>query len=401
MTSRIKKTALPPLEEMFEDNNIKHTLFRAYSGDVLYTEGMPISHAYVIKEGEVDLYMVREEKKVIVETLTAGHCFGFAPKLVSKGCRTDNARARTYCEFYIVDSDVLDGLLKKTPWLVENMLRTFCMQNVRSNEVIATRVNFQSDMVVFAQLLNLVGLASLGGQKPAAKGASTPAQARPSIATVFGHARLLLGHSDVHIRDMLAKFLTQHLVQIEEDKFGSKCLIYSPTEIVARTRKLGESDHISDRLEYEYIGVDEFAAIVEMDRNSVLQTLARDELTEDLFTFRKSEVVRLLDEKGKKFFHERKKKTAEEFSDITDIIFADATSIQATLAQTDLAELAKVLSLIEEEEIKKIILGSLPRTRRNELEMEAEGLEVDPVEAALIGVKIINGVRDHMLSRRR
>lgn len=227
------------------------------------------------------------------------------------------------------------------------------------------------------------------------------APARPSIATAFGNARLQPGHSDVHIRDMLAKFLTQHLVQIEEDKFGSKCLIYSPTEIVARTRKLGESDHISDRLEYEYIGVDEFAAIVEMDRNSVLQTLARDELTEDLFTFRKSEVVRLLDEKGKKFFHERKKKTAEEFSDITDIIFADATSIQATLAQTDLAELAKVLSLIEEEEIKKIILGSLPRTRRNELEMEAEGLEVDPVEAALIGVKIINGVRDHMLSRRR
>ena len=43
------------------------------------------------------------------------------------------------------------------------------------------------------------------------------APARPSIATAFGNARLQPGHSDVHIRDMLAKFLTQHLVQIEEE----------------------------------------------------------------------------------------------------------------------------------------------------------------------------------------
>lgn len=32
------------------------TGMRAFAGDVLYTEGMPNSHMYVIKEGEVDTY---------------------------------------------------------------------------------------------------------------------------------------------------------------------------------------------------------------------------------------------------------------------------------------------------------------------------------------------------------
>jgi CRP-like cAMP-binding protein len=401
MNLRAQISSLPPLTEILEENNVKHTLLRAYAGDVLYTEGMPISHAYIIKEGEVDLYMIREEKRVIIDTLSAGHCFGIAPKLLLNGSRTDNAKARTYCEFYLVDANEFNGLIQQSPLLVQSLLKTFAMQISRSNEVISSRVNFQPDLIVFAELLYLVGMASTGGAKSTQKG-NQSVLARPPLKTVFGHARILLGQSDVHIRDTLGKFLTQHLVQIEEDKFGGKCLVYSPNDIVSRARKLDESDTSLDKLEYEYISVDEFAAMVDLDRNTILQTLARDEVTEDLFTFRKSEVVRLLNEKGKKFFHERKKKTPEEFSDIADIIFADVSSIQIAIAQVDIGELAKVLQGITDDGIKEKIISNLPRVRRNELEMESVGIgDVDSVEAALIGLRIINDIKDKMLEKRR
>ena len=65
---------------------------RAFAGDVLYTEGMPGTHMYVIKEGEVDIYMIREEKRVVVETLGRGQCFGMTPRLLN-GSRTNNAVA--------------------------------------------------------------------------------------------------------------------------------------------------------------------------------------------------------------------------------------------------------------------------------------------------------------------
>lgn len=74
---------------------------RAYAGDVLYTEGMPGHHLYVIKEGAIDIYMVREEKRVVVETLGPGQCFGVPAQLV-QGRRSNNAAARSYCELYLI-----------------------------------------------------------------------------------------------------------------------------------------------------------------------------------------------------------------------------------------------------------------------------------------------------------
>lgn len=382
------------------DENLPATQLRAYAGDVLYTEGMPSSHLYVIKEGEVDLYMVREEKRVVIDTLTRGHVFGATPQLLN-GRRTDNAVAKSYCEFYLVDAESLASVLDDTPKLLRGILKTLAMRASRASEVIASRVNFQPEIVTYAQLLSLIGAAQvpLQARKADARAAAQPVIARPALAAVFAQARQLFGHSDVHIRHILGKLLMLHLIQLDEDRDGAKCVVFSPGEIVAKARKAGEADPDNGKLEYEYISVDDFAAMVDLDRNRVLQKLARNELSEDLFTFRKSEVVRLLDEKGKKFFQERRVKAPEEFCDISDIEFADASSIQAVLSRIDSYDLGKLLHLVEEDAVRDRILGNLPRTKRAEIESEKFD-RVDEIEVRLIGEGIIKAIQEKMLARR-
>jgi CRP-like cAMP-binding protein len=382
------------------DDDLPATQLRAYAGDVLYTEGMPSSHLYVIKEGEVDLYMVREEKRVVIDTLSRGHVFGATPQLLN-GRRTDNAVAKTYCEFYLVDAEGMDSVLDNTPKLLRGILKTLAMRASRASEVIASRVNFQPEIVTYAQLLSLVGAAQLPApaRKADARSTSQPVIARPALAAVFAQARQLFGHSDVHIRHILGKLLMLHLIQLDEDRDGAKCVVFSPGDIVAKARKAGEADPDNGKLEYEYISVDDFAAMVDLDRNRVLQKLARNELTEDLFTFRKSEVIRLLDEKGKKFFQERRMKAPEEFCDISDIEFADANSIQAVLSRIDSYDLGKLLHLVEEDAVRDRILGNLPRTKRAEIESEKFD-RVDEIEVRLIGEGIIKAIQEKMLARR-
>lgn len=380
------------------DPDLPMTQLRAYAGDVLYTEGMPSSHLYVIKEGEVDLYMVREEKRVVVETLSRGHVFGATPQLLN-GRRTDNAVAKTYCEFCLVDTAGLDSALQRTPSLVRGILHTLALRGARASEVIASRVNFQPEIMTYAQLLSLIGMAHAPARKADARSAPKQVLARPPLSSVFSYARQMFGHSDVHIRHILGKLLMLHLVQIDDDRDGGKCLVFSPGEIVARARKAGEADPDSGKLEYEYISVDDFSAMVELDRARLLQKLARNELTEDLFTFRKSEVIRLLDEKGKKYFHDRKIKSPEEFCDILDIEFADGNSIQEVLSRIDTYDLGKLLHTIEEDGVRDRILGNLPRSKRTDI--ESENYErVDEVEARLIGERIIKAIQEKMLARR-
>jgi hypothetical protein len=41
-------------------------------GDVLFTEKMAGTQVYLIKEGQVDLFLMREERRVVVESLGKG-----------------------------------------------------------------------------------------------------------------------------------------------------------------------------------------------------------------------------------------------------------------------------------------------------------------------------------------
>lgn len=375
-----------------------YTQQRAYAGDMIYTEGMACSHMYVVKEGEVDIYMIREEKRVVVETLGRGQCFGMTPRLLN-GSRTNNAVAKTYCELYLIENSELDAGLENTPRLVRGILRTLAEQATASNELIATRVNYQPDVLVYAQLLYILGIADIGKHKAEAKGAQS-ALASPTLSDVFASARALLGHSDVHIRNSVGTLLMLHLVRIDDEKGNGKRVIFAPKDIVAQARKIASNHKDQGKLDYEYINVDEFSALVDVERSALLKKLAGSEFAEDIFTFRKTEVMRLLNDKGRKFFAERKIKSPEEFTDIADIEFADQKSVFEVVSRCDLYDLAKLLSTVDEDIVKTKILGALPRAKREEVEGDLASMAaVDPIEAMQIGKGLIQGIKDAMMKR--
>lgn len=393
---------LRKLSQPLPIDELKHySQQRAYAGDVLYTEGMPCNHMYVIKEGEVDIYMVREEKRVVIDTLGRGQCFGMTPQLLN-GRRTTNAVARSYCEFYLVDLDSLDDDLAATPRLIRGILDTLARRVSRAGELIATRVNYQPELLVYAQLLQLLGQGEAGAARKGQRTAGT-AERLVSVALpdVFAYGRNLLGHSDVHIRSILGKLLMLHLVQVDDDtRDGGKRLRYAPLEIVARARKVAGSETEQGKLDFEYISVDEFAELVEVERGQLLKKLARDEFSQELFTFRKSEVLRLLDLKGRKFFVERKIKHASEFADVEDLEFADQKSLVEVLAKVDALDLARMLQGHEDEALRGRILGCLPRAKREEVESEIGTFgNLDPVEVTRIGKSLVAQVQEKMLQR--
>jgi CRP-like cAMP-binding protein len=373
---------------------------RFYAGDVIFTEGMSSSHMYVVKEGEVDIYMIREEKRVVVESLVRGQCFGMAPCLLS-GSRTTNAAAKTYCELYLVENDKLDEALNTSAKLVRGILRTLAEQAAVANELIATRVNYQPDILVYAQLLYILGIADIGKLKAEAVSSQAhSAQASPTLSDVFSSARALLGHSDAHIRGSMGKLAMLHLIRIADEKGNGKRVLFAPKDIISQARKIASADKDHGKLDYEYINVDEFSALVDVDRGIILKKLAGGEFAEDIFTFRKSEIMRLLNDKGRKFFIDRKIKSPEEFTDIVDIEFADQKTCFEVISRCDVYDLAKLVGNTDDAIVKSRILACLPRAKQEELESDISGLkQVDPIEVQQIGKAIIQDIKEKMLKR--
>jgi CRP-like cAMP-binding protein len=374
---------------------------RFYSGDVLYTEGMPAHHLYVIKEGSIDLYMVREEKRVVVETLGPGQCFGVPAQLVN-GRRSNNAAARSYCELYLVGYDTLEEELADTPKFTRGLLRSLVERLEVAHELIATRVNYQPDILVYAQLLQLLGMAEVGRPKNDVRGGSGPAVlASPLLTDVFTQARGLLGHSDLHIRNSIGKLIRLHLIRVDDEHGNGKRVIFSPKDIVHQARRITEDHADTEKVSYEYVSVDEFAAMVDVDRALLLKKLAGSEFSEDIFTFRKSEVVRLLNDKGKKFFADRKVKTPDQFTDVDDLVFADQKSLFDAVGRCDLYDLAKLLSSLEDDTLRQKLLACLARSKREEVQQDMASMgAVDPMEVLQTGRALVAAVREKMLAKR-
>lgn len=382
-------------------DGIDFSQIRAYAGDVLFTEKMAGTQVYLIKEGQVDLYLMREERRVVVESLGKGQCFGMNSSLLNKG-RTTNAAAATYSEFYVIDSATLDLYLNLAPKIVRAILSTCASRIAAFSELVANRVNYQPEILVYAQLLQLLGLAEAGGRAANPRGKPNQAVVASVVLTdVFGHARAMLGHSDPHIRLIIGKLMSLHLVRIEDENGNGKRVIFSPKDIVQQAKKLSAVDKEQTKVDYEYVKVDEFAAMVDVDRSALLAKLARNEFSEDIFTFRKSEILRLLNTKGKKFFSERKIKSPEEFVDIEDLEFADQKSIIEVLSKIDSFDLAKVLFKLEEGKAKEKILICLPRLKREEVEADISSLsDVDPIEAGQHARRIVERIKEIMLARK-
>jgi len=380
----------------------QYSQVRAFAGEVLYTEGMPALHMYVVKDGEIDLYLVRDEKRTVVETLRKGQCFGIEPHLATQS-RLHNAAARTYCELFLIDTRTVSDSVEGCPDLAQSILTTLSERLSVAHKLIGTRVNYQPDLLIYAQLLYLLGMADLGKQAttPASRGSQpvAPGLAKPLLQDVMINARLMFGHSDKHIRGCLAKLLTLHIARVEDGGNG-KQILFSPKDIVSQVRNIVSSDVDADKLTYEYISVDEFAAILDIDRKLILRKLAAGEFADDIFTFRRAEILRVLNEKGRNFFLERKIKKPAEFSDVTDLEFADQKSVFAVVSKVDTLDLAKVVSSMEEGAVKTKILSSLSARRREDLEADLRDMgQVDPIDAQRIGKEIIDEIKALMLKQ--
>lgn len=224
-----------------------------------------------------------------------------------------------------------------------------------------------------------------------------PKQASVPLSDVVASARALFGHSDVHIKKALSRLITLHLVRVSDDAPGGKQIIFSPRDVVMLAKRAVEGHVDSGKQDFQYLNVDEFAELVDVDRDTLLKKLVRSEFADDIFAFRKSEIMRLLDTKGRKYLAERRLKSPAEFSDIEDLEFADQKTLFAALATIDPFELAKALSGDVSPAVKEKMLGALSRVRRQEVEHELSDLNPpDPIEVQRIRGRIVPDVKRRM-----
>lgn len=276
---------------------------------------------YVIKEGSVEISITRGERKVVLSTLGRGQFFG-EMALLSTEPRSATAKALSYCEFQVIEADALERLIDKSSPIVRYMLRTLIAMVKRKDELVARHAMGFSVVVAYAQLLELIAAPQVASNKLKRE---REAEISLPIDEVVDQCMRILRHSRQEVNATLKHMFKLSLITIESGRPGYRkvrlndkvvtvddgkpayqMVRFNHEEIVRKAQNLPESANQDlagyIRSELELVDLAEVEALVGIDRAAILRKLAQDELAEDLFVFRKSAVMRHLEEKGAGYF---------------------------------------------------------------------------------------------------
>jgi len=277
---------------------------KVFAGELIFSEGTKgATCMFIIKEGHVEIFITRDEKRIVLSELGNGACFG-EMAMISTELRNASAKALTYCELYMIDRASLNQSIESSPPLIRHIVKSLIGRVKSMLDVVVLHTPGQAVLVSYAQLLEL--MAGKNQSNPCFSNGEKNVETSIPVKVVVEKSRALFGNSENRSRAILKFMDSHHLIREEFGPGNVQNVHFHASDIVDRVEKMpdvtlhGLDDFLQSNL--ELVEVNELAQIVGVDRKLLLAKLAADELTDELFAFRKSSALRLIADKGRDYF---------------------------------------------------------------------------------------------------
>lgn len=359
-------------------------------GETIFRAGTKATHCYLIRSGTVELSTLREGKRIVSCTLGQGDTLAELDLLAGRD-HSFTATATSFVEVQSVESAILKGLLNKTPPLLRVLLGSLVKRLENTQSDISQYANVHSPIVRFATLLDLMfrGYKSNIPHRAGAYSNNKGVSAIP-LEEVVTQLSELTGILPSHTKAQLQKMATLNLIAIEPGN-GGRVVKPLADNISLQTKNIeqgmGAMFRESFRAEFESIEISMLADLLEIDKKLIYQKMVTQELPEDCFIFKRSEIMAIVAERGKNWFSRRRIKPVEEFDCIDDLEFVDRNTLFKVFSKIADNDIAKVLTICADS-TRERILGSISNRRKDDIEgfgmMNADSIEVQEIETHII-----------------
>ena len=373
---------------------------KAFAGEIIFSEGLKGAPCmYLIKEGQIEIFIVRDDKRIVLSKLGPGACFG-EMALITPELRSASAKALSYCELYMVDHEYLRCNIESSPPLIRHIVKSLISRVKSMVNMVGLQAHGQAVLVSYAQLLELLSGQNQFEYRKDDRAAVTCIP----IKRVIDKSRALFGNTEKRSRAILQFMDSLQLIRIEAGRDNANEIYFSAFDIVDRAIKLPEtaSNGLSDllRCDVELIETDELAQIVGVDRKLLMSKLAADELSDELFAFRKSSVLRWFESKGRDYFASRAPKKPQDMLGIEDLYGVDQITLFEVVNQFEMHEIATLLRVYGNEAVRGKINNALSKAKQAELRDACANVQdVDALKAEQIKTRLMTLVRQSLTGR--
>lgn len=283
------------------ENNINRVKVFA-KGDIIFHEGQPSDHFYVLQKGEVEVSIRKNEKRVVIGTLGPGEFFG-EMGLLSNEPRSASCKAITPVEVARIGNEDFKKLLKNSHPLVGKIINVLLKRLKKSNSLSAGQTvpaNF------FYAVANLLDLNFKAANSDTLLAGSLIKQITATLGILPHQAKAILQRfSDLGlIQKIQPKGNSFSLKEEEEGRLllQSKHLLSDAMRIQAQQPdKVLPDAFLSD---LELMEIKQALELYGIDQQKFYSKLCAGGFPEDLLLINKSVLFSLIQGKGKRFFEE-------------------------------------------------------------------------------------------------
>jgi hypothetical protein len=376
-------------------------------GEVIFKSGAVGNSAYAVKQGQVEISIESDGKRIVLDKIGPGGGFGETTAILG-GRRTAQAVALEHTQAFVIEGSHLSALIKKSNPIVRAIMTSLIKRVKKLNKYALNGSKVVPDMVAVTHILKMkidaVVAVGAGGGKGGSRGRGGADQGLSisykesvnDITNILG----LLTHQVEAILEQMTKF---NLLKLEGGKGDGAMITFASANIQETVAQLSpeliNSINVGLQQEYDLIELTPLAQMLGVDKDKMYKKMAQGELPESLFVFKKAVALRLVEEKGKAFFEKRRIKKPEDFDDITDIEFVDKDTLQKVFNQIDPYSVAKLLKGVDAL-IEKKIVSCFSSRKRDVIDQTARNIdEVDDVEVAQITEEVIQKIQEIKLNK--
>ena len=382
----------------------------AAPGEVIYSEGYvgkPV--IYVITDGRVELSTQCDDKRVVLATLGKGEFFGEAALLPVEP-RASTAKALTFCQLTVIEASVVEHELERASPLLRHLVRTLIRREKRKDDLLATytHADFLPGVVSYAHVLALMAGGVVRDSRDDRMRRSQPEEVSVSLGEVIKKCRAIAGHSRLHVMAMLKRMEKLNLVSLDagrseylsrnsadEGALGRQSVTFDPARITERAQQVGDRElDIAITSELELIELSDLESLIGVERKVLLNKLSNAEIAEDVFAFRKTNVLHYIEEKGVSYFTKRNARALAALESLADLEFVDQRTLFDALSAFDTYDIAKLVASTPDTAITDKLFSVMTEARKNEVSwVMRRDLKVDPLEVQDIEQRLIAHIK--------
>lgn len=340
-------------------------------GEIIFQEGQPSEHFYILQKGEVEVSIKRNEKRFIINTLGPGDFFG-EMGLLSNEPRSASCKAITFVEVVRVGNEDFKNLLKNSHPLNGKIINLLLRRLKRLTDISINNTASVNSFHAVAALLDLnfkattndYILEELFVKQITLMMGLLPHQAKGIIQQLVDYG-LIRQERKLHPKKPGSSFQNE----------GESRLFITSNNLLETAKNIQvRSDLIASDL--ELMEIKEALDLYDIDQKKFYSKMSVADFPDHLFFINKPVLFDLIRDQGKQFFEKASVKNIDDITCLDDLIFVDKRSIQLALQEIEVYDAAKLVKFASVD-IAEILIGCFSTRMKGIIENTIDKINID------------------------